>query len=76
MGGLLYFVVWIILFVAPIAAFVDAFGRTEADFQSVGQNRTTWLVALGVLALFCGLIGSGLGLYYFIALKPKLPAKS
>ena len=76
MSGLIYGVVWLLLFLAPIVAFIDAFGRSEADFAVVSQNRTTWLVALLLGAIFCGIIGSGLGVYYFVAIKPKLPPKA
>ena len=76
MVGLLYFVVYLVLFIAPIVAFIDAFGRSQEDFERIGQNRTNWLVALVVTAVFCGIIGSGLGIYYFVALKPKLLAKA
>lgn len=72
MGGLIYFIVWIVLFIAPFVAFIDAYGRTRETFQAASQSRTNWLVALGVSAIFCGLIGSGLGIYYFVAMKPKL----
>jgi hypothetical protein len=75
MSGFIYGIVWLLLFLAPIVAFIDAFGRSEADFSTVNQNRTTWLVALVVGAVFCGIIGSGLGIYSFVALKPKFPPK-
>jgi hypothetical protein len=72
----LYGIIWLVLFIAPFVGFIDAFGRKPDDFASVGQNRTTWLAALLLGGIFCGFIGSGLGIYYFVALKPKLPAKA
>lgn len=72
---MLYGIVWLVLFIAPFVAFIDAFGRSTDAFASVGQNRTTWLAALLLGGIFCGLIGSGLGIYYFVALKPKLSAE-
>lgn len=71
---LLVIAVWLIAWVVPIWAVIDAFGHTEAQFGAAGQSRGTWLVLVIVTALFCGPIGTFCALYYLIAVRPKLSA--
>lgn len=72
--GVIWFVVYLVFLVAPIVAIIDIVPRDASQFAESGETRATWLVALGVTLVLCGFIGSGLGVYYFVAVRPKLVA--
>ena len=72
MLSVIWFVVYLVFLIAPIVAIIDIAPRDANQFVDSGQTKATWLIALVVTMLLCGLIGSGLGVYYFVAVKPKL----
>ncbi len=52
---------------------VDALQRPDAVWAAAGQNRTTWVVLMIVLAFLCGL-GWVVALIYLLSIRPKLIA--
>ncbi len=52
---------------------VDALQRPDAAWQAAGQNKTTWVVLMIVLAFLCGL-GWVVALVYLLSIRPKLIA--
>ncbi len=52
---------------------VDALQRPDAVWAAAGQNKTTWVVLMIVLAFLCGL-GWVVALIYFLSIRPKLIA--
>lgn len=71
---LIIIAVWLLAWVVPIWAVVDAARRGDDQFGVVGQSRGTWLVLMILTAVFCGWIGTFFALYYLIAVRPKLSA--
>ena len=60
--------------VVPVWAVVDAMGATDAQWNTVGQQRTLW-VALIAVGTFCGgPIGVVLAIVYLLTVRPKLAA--
>lgn len=76
MSGVLWFVAWALLFIAPFAAIIDIVPRPAEQFADSGEPKSTWLGALIIGTLFCGFFGSGLGVYYFVKVRPDLPDKA
>jgi hypothetical protein len=74
--NVIVFAIYLIFAIAPLVALIDISTRPAEQFVDSGQTKTTWIVALVVTMIFCGLIGSGLGVYYFVAVKPKLPPEA
>ena len=52
---------------------VDALQRPDAVWAAAGQNKTTWVVLMIVLAFLCGL-GWVVALIYLLSIRPKLIA--
>ena len=52
---------------------VDALQRPDAAWAAAGQNKTTWVVLMIVLAFLCGL-GWVVALIYLLSIRPKLIA--
>ncbi|MFT5564281.1 MAG: uncharacterized membrane protein YjgN (DUF898 family) [Myxococcota bacterium] len=72
--GLLAFVtiaVIIIIIVLPLRALLDVSRRTDAEFEAIGEQRRTWLVAMLAATL---LIGPGwlAAFAYLRTVKPRL----
>jgi hypothetical protein len=59
-----------------IWAVIDIAQRSEASFQAAGQSKTTWLLLVILLTLFCGLPGAVLALIYLVSIRPKVAAVS
>ena len=57
-----------------IWAVIDIAQRPESAFQAAGQSKTTWLLLVILLTLFCGLPGAVLALIYLFAIRPKVAA--
>ena len=55
-------------------AVVDIAGRSPADFEAIGSNRTAWLVGVVVASVACGL-GIVAGPAYLVGVRPKLPGR-
>ena len=56
----------------PLWSLADAATRSSADFERIGQSRSTWIILL-LLGLFCfGIVGAVLGIYYLASVRPKL----
>jgi hypothetical protein len=56
----------------PLWSLADAATRSAADFERIGQSRSTWIILL-LLGLFCfGIVGAVLGIYYLASVRPKL----
>jgi hypothetical protein len=62
-------------FLAPIVwALVDAVRRGKAPFVAAGRNRTVWIAILIVALIVPPVIGSGIGVWYLVAVRPKVAA--
>lgn len=59
-----------------IWAIIDIAQKSETSFQSAGQSKTTWLLLVILLTLFCGLPGAVLALIYLVSIRPKVAAVS
>jgi hypothetical protein len=69
-------VVTAVFLVFPIWSLADAATRSQADFERIGQSRSTWILLL-LLGIFCfAIVGAVLGIYYLTAVRPKLRAAS
>jgi hypothetical protein len=60
--------------VLVVWAVVDMAGRSEAEFEAIGSNRTVWLVGTIVLTLACG-VGVIPALVYLLSVRPRLQAR-
>ena len=63
------------LLALPIWAVVDALGASDAQWAAIGQQRTTWILLIG-LSVVCGggVVGVILAVIYLITVRPKLQA--
>ena len=70
---LLIAVFFFVPLVIGVIALVDIAQRTEAQFATEGQDRTTWLI-VAVLSLFvpCVFLGAW---YYLLVVRWKLPPR-
>jgi hypothetical protein len=70
--------VWIVGYVAllilPIAALVDVLRYRSAEWDQVASSKTTWIIGLIVGVVFCGPIGTILGVLYFATAARELRA--
>ena len=57
-----------------IWAVIDIAQRSEGSFQAAGQSKTTWLLLVILLTLFCGLPGAVVALIYLVSIRPKVAA--
>jgi hypothetical protein len=63
-----------IFLIFPIWSLADAAMRSPADFERIGQSRSTWIVLL-LLGIFCfTIVGAVLGIYYLTSVRRKLRA--
>jgi hypothetical protein len=62
--GFVYLVGWVIFALLPLFAFVDGFRYSDEEWSAVGANKVAWLVAIALTGLLCGLIGTGLAIFY------------
>ena len=60
-----YIFVWLLLALAPLAAFIDGLRYSTEEWQAVGNSKGTWLAMIALTGLFCGFIGTGMGIFYF-----------
>jgi hypothetical protein len=74
-GGALaiFVIVGLVLFGITVWGVVDALQRPDAVWAAAGQNKTTWVVLMIVLAFLCGL-GWVVALIYLLSIRPKLIA--
>ena len=56
----------------PVWAIVDIARRPESAFERAGQSKSTWLVLIIVLTLFCSIPGLVVTLVYLFSIRPKL----
>ena len=64
-----------VVFVAPIVwGLIDAVRRPKEAFVAAGRKRALWIGLLLVAVLAPPLIGAGIGVWYLIAVRPKVAA--
>lgn len=66
--------IWAALVVVPLAGFVDGLRFADATWEASGHHKVAWLLALALFGLFCGVIGTGLGIYYWYGVSRGLRA--
>jgi hypothetical protein len=63
------------VFVAPIVwGLVDAIRRPGSAFKEAGRTKGVWIGVLVVALIAPPLIGAGLGVWYLVAVRPKVAA--
>jgi hypothetical protein len=53
-------------------ALLDAVGEPRYAWERAHQNRSLWLVLLGVGLLFCGIVGYLAAVVYFASIRDRL----
>jgi hypothetical protein len=64
-----------VIFVAPIVwGLVDAIRRPKEAFAASGRTKGLWIGLLVVALIAPPIIGAGIGVWYLIAVRPKVAA--
>ena len=64
-----------LVFLAPIVlGLVDAIRRPKEAFVAAGRAKGIWIGLLVVAFIAPPLIGAGIGMWYLIAVRPKVAA--
>ena len=64
-----------VVFLAPVIwGLVDAIRRPKEAFVAAGKNRGLWIGLLVAAFIVPVLIGTGVGMWYLIAVRPKVAA--
>jgi hypothetical protein len=64
-----------VLFLAPVIwGLVDAIRRPKEAFVAAGRTKGIWIGLLVVALIAPILIGTGIGVWYLIAVRPKVAA--
>jgi hypothetical protein len=64
-----------LVFLAPVIwGLVDVIRRPKEAFTAAGRNRTVWIGLLIVALIAPVIIGTGIGVWYLIAVRPKVAA--
>ena len=62
-----------VAFLAPVVwGLVDVFRRPKDAFVAAGRSRGVWIGLLLVALIAPILIGTGIGIWYLIAVRPKV----
>lgn len=65
----------VVVFVAPIVwALVDAVRRPKEAFVAAGRTKAIWIGVLVVALIAPPIIGVGIGIWYLVAVRPKVAA--
>jgi Protein of unknown function (DUF2516) len=64
-----------VVFLAPVVwGLVDVFRRPKAAFVAAGRTRGIWIGLLLLALLAPILVGTGIGIWYLVAVRPKVAA--
>ena len=64
-----------LLFLAPVIwGLVDAIRRPKEAFVAAGRTKGIWIGLLVVALIAPIIIGTGIGIWYLIAVRPKVAA--
>ena len=64
-----------VVFLAPVIwGLVDAIRRPKEAFVAAGKNRGLWIGLLVAAFIAPVIIGTGIGMWYLIAVRPKVAA--
>jgi hypothetical protein len=64
-----------VVFLGPVIwGLVDAIRRPKEAFTAAGRNRTVWIGLLAVGLIAPAVIAAGIGVWYLIAVRPKVAA--
>ena len=64
-----------VVFLGPVIwGLVDAIRRPKEAFVAAGRSRGVWLGLLVVALIAPMIIGTGIGIWYLIAVRPKVAA--
>jgi hypothetical protein len=64
-----------VVFLAPVIwGLVDAIRRPKEAFVAAGRNKAIWVGLLVVAFIAPVIIGTGIGIWYLIAVRPKVAA--
>jgi len=70
--------IWIVVYLAflviPIAALIDLLRYRSSEWERVASSKLTWIIGLIVGIVFCGPIGTVLGVLYFATAGRELRA--
>jgi hypothetical protein len=58
----------------PVWAVIDALRASDAEWAAAGQQRTLWVLLVGLGALCGGIVGTILAIVYLLTVRPKLLA--
>ena len=70
----LWLVVYVALLLVPIAALVDVLRFRANEWEQAASSKLTWIIGLIVGIVFCGPIGTVLGVLYFVTAGRELRA--
>ena len=63
------------VFLGPVIwGLVDVIRRPKAAFVAIGRSRNLWIGLLLVALIAPMIIGTGIGVWYLIAVRPKVAA--
>jgi hypothetical protein len=63
-----------LLFVVGIWALLDVIYRPTQAFRAAEKSKALWLVLLIVGFLFAGVLSGLMGMFYLVAVRPKVKA--
>ncbi len=64
-----------LVFLAPVVwSLVDVVRRPKDAFVAAGRNRAVWIGLLLVSLIAPPLLGAGMGVWYLVAVRPKVAA--
>ncbi|MCI3948506.1 MAG: hypothetical protein K0R11_440 [Acidimicrobiales bacterium] len=64
-----------VVFLAPVIwGLVDVIRRPKAAFVAAGRTRGIWIGLLLLALLAPILVGTGIGIWYLVAVRPKVAA--
>ncbi len=73
-GGLIVFVIALVVLVIPIWALVDSISRPSSAFAAAGSSKGMWIALIVLFWLFTGVVGLILSAVYLASIRPRVRA--